>query len=118
MAASKISKKAAKVGFEWENIGGVWQKFEEELGEFQEALQGEDKEHQRSELGDVLFTLVNIARWYDLDPTVALQETNLRFIQRLGKVESLAKKPLSDYSLEELEALWQKAKTQLQEKND
>ena len=118
MAASKISNKAAKAGFEWENIGGVWEKFQEELGEFQEALQGEDKEHQRSELGDVLFTLVNIARWYDLDPTVALQETNLRFIQRLDKVESLAKKSLSDYSLEELEALWQKAKAQLQEKND
>lgn len=118
LAGTKISQKAARAGFEWDNVEGVWQKFQEELAEFQEALATEDKEHQQAELGDVLFTLINIARWYGLDPSGALQTTNLRFIQRLSQVEALAKKPLNDYSLEELEALWQKAKAQLQQHHD
>ncbi|ACK68994.1 MazG family protein [Gloeothece citriformis PCC 7424] len=113
MAGSKISHKAAAVGFEWENVAGVWEKFEEELGEFKEALQTDDKIHQRAELGDLLFTLINIARWYGLDPSEALQETNHRFVQRFSKVESLAKRPLNQYNLEELEAFWKKAKAQL-----
>ena len=65
MAGMKISKKAAKAGFEWENAEGVWGKFSEELTEFQEALTTEDKEHQQAELGDLLFTIINIARWYN-----------------------------------------------------
>lgn len=113
MAASKISYKAAAAGFEWENVEGVWEKFEEELAEFKEALQTDDKIHQRAELGDLLFTVINLARWYGLDPSEALQETNLRFIQRFSKVESLAKGPLSEYNLEQLEAFWKKAKAQL-----
>jgi len=113
MAGMKISEKAAAAGFEWENIEGVWAKFEEELGELKEALQGEDKAHQQAELGDLLFTLINIARWYQLDPSDALQGTNQRFIQRFQKVEAAVNRPLSDYTLEELEVLWQKAKAQL-----
>lgn len=115
MAASKISHKAAAAGFEWDNIKGVWDKFEEELAEFKESLETEDKEHQKSELGDLLFTVVNIARWYGLDPSEALQETNQRFIQRLSKVESFAERPLSEYNLNELENLWQQAKAQLKQ---
>ena len=68
MAGMKISKKAAGAGFEWENVEGVWSKFEEELGEFKEALLTENKAHQQEELGDLLFTIINIARWYDLSP--------------------------------------------------
>jgi XTP/dITP diphosphohydrolase len=113
IAATKISKKTAKVGFEWDDIGGVWAKFNEELAEFTEALRSQDKDHQQAELGDILFTLVNIARWYDLDPTLALHETNLRFIQRFSLVESFAEKPLSDYTLDELEVFWQQAKAKL-----
>lgn len=112
-ASSKISKKAAAVGFEWEDIQGVWSKYEEEFSEFKDALLSEDKNHQQAELGDLLFTLVNIARWYDLDCEEALQGTNHRFIQRLDKVEKLSDRPLSDYSLEELEQLWKQAKQQL-----
>ncbi|MFM7382834.1 MAG: nucleoside triphosphate pyrophosphohydrolase, partial [Microcystaceae cyanobacterium] len=67
MAGSKIAKKAADWGFEWETVDGVWEKFEEELAEFKEALQTDDNAHQKAELGDLLFTLINIARWYDLD---------------------------------------------------
>jgi XTP/dITP diphosphohydrolase len=113
MAGSKISQKAAAAGFEWDNVEGVWNKFEEELAEFKEALQTEDKVHQEAELGDLLFTLINIARWYGLEPSTALRGTNQRFIQRLSKMETFAERPLADYTLDELESLWQKAKSQL-----
>ena len=115
MAGMKISKKAAKAGFEWENAEGVWEKFSEELTEFQEALTTEDKEHQQAELGDLLFTIINIARWYNLDPFAGLQGTNRRFIQRLAIMENLAEASLSDYTIDELENLWQKAKTMINE---
>lgn len=113
MAGMKISQKAAAAGFEWENVEGVWAKFREELAEFQEALQQEDKAHQEAELGDLLFTVINIARWYDLDPGSALEGTNQRFIQRLKKMEQVCDRPLSEYTLDELENLWQQAKAQL-----
>ena len=113
MAGTKISKKAAAVGFEWENIEGVWEKFEEELAEFKDALQTEDKQHQESELGDLFFTLINLARWYKLNPSDALDGTNQRFIQRLSLMENFADKPLEDYTLGELEMLWRKAKSKL-----
>jgi XTP/dITP diphosphohydrolase len=113
MAATKISAKAAKAGFEWDHIDGVWDKFHEELDEFRAALAHEPKENQQAELGDLMFTLVNLARWYDLDPSDALQSTNRRFIQRFGLVESAAEKPLGEYGIEDLEALWQKAKARL-----
>jgi XTP/dITP diphosphohydrolase len=113
MAAMKISEKAAAVGFEWENIDGVWAKFHEELEEFRQALAEETPEAQQAELGDLLFAAIQLARWYDLDPSAGLQGTNQRFIQRLQKMEAVVDRPLSDYSLEELEALWQQAKAQI-----
>ncbi|MCM0589504.1 MAG: nucleoside triphosphate pyrophosphohydrolase [Gloeotrichia echinulata GP01] len=116
-AAMKISQKAADVGFEWENIAGVWDKFHEELGEFQQALAEESPEAQQAELGDLLFATIQLARWYHLDPSVGLQGTNERFIQRLQKMEAVADRPLSDYSLEELENLWQQAKAQIAQEN-
>lgn len=111
--AMKISQKAASVGFEWEDINGVWQKFEEELAEFKHALQHEGKAEQEAELGDILFTLINIARWTELDPAEALHGTNHRFIHRLQQLEKFADRPFSEYSLDELESLWQKAKAYL-----
>ncbi|VXD13233.1 nucleoside triphosphate pyrophosphohydrolase [Planktothrix paucivesiculata] len=116
IAGMKISKKAADIGFEWDNIEGVWDKFDEEVAEFKEAIQGTDKEHQQAELGDILFVLINLARWYNLDPHIGLQETNHRFINRLSKVEEYCDRPLSEYSLEELDALWQQAKAILAQK--
>ncbi|MBR8830190.1 MAG: Nucleoside triphosphate pyrophosphohydrolase/pyrophosphatase MazG [Chroococcopsis gigantea SAG 12.99] len=113
MASMKISEKAAQAGLEWENIEGVWSKFNEELAEFKEALSQEDKNHQKAELGDLLFTLINIARWYGLNPSESLEETNSRFISRFSLVESFADKPLADHSLDELEILWKKAKATL-----
>lgn len=113
LAAMKISKKAAAVGFEWENVEGVWDKFHEEVEEFEEALESEDKEHQESELGDILFVLVNLGRWYNLNPEQALQETNHRFLKRFALLESVCDRPLSEYTLVEFEQMWQKAKAQL-----
>jgi XTP/dITP diphosphohydrolase len=112
-AAMKISRKAAAAGFEWENVEGVWEKFHEELAEFEQALQAETKAQQQAELGDLLFTIVNLARWCDLDPDEALSSTNQRFIKRLTLVEGVADRPLSEYSSEELDRLWQQAKAQL-----
>ncbi|NJL85802.1 MAG: nucleoside triphosphate pyrophosphohydrolase [Leptolyngbyaceae cyanobacterium SM1_1_3] len=113
MAAMKISQKAAAAGFEWENVEGVWDKFWEELAEFQQAIASEPKANQQAELGDLLFTIVNLARWYDLDPTAALQGTHRRFIERFTQVEAVAERSLKDYSPAELESLWQQAKAKL-----
>lgn len=113
MASQKISKQAVKIGFEWENAEGVWDKFREELAEFQEAIAQENMTHAEEELGDLLFTIVNIARWYKLDPTIALQGTNNRFIQRLSLMEKYVDRPLEEYNILELESLWQKAKKEI-----
>ena len=118
MAASKISAKAAKAGFEWDTIDDLWDKFREELDEFRQALAHEPQENQQAELGDLLFTLVNLARWYDLDPSEALQSTNRRFIRRFERVEAAAEKPLNEYGIEALETLWQQAKAQLAKPQD
>ncbi|QLE56924.1 nucleoside triphosphate pyrophosphohydrolase [Nostoc sp. TCL26-01] len=112
-AAMKISQKAAEVGFEWENIDGVWAKFHEELQEFQQAVAQESPERQQAELGDLLFAIIQLARWHNLDPSEGLQGTNQRFVQRLQKMEAVVNRPLTDYSLDELEALWQQAKAEL-----
>ena len=113
IGAMKISQKAAAAGFEWENIDGVWAKFHEELAEFEQALEQETPAEQQAELGDLLFSIIQLARWNNLDPSEALQGTNQRFIQRLQKMEAVANRPLSDYTLDELEALWQQAKAKL-----
>ena len=115
MASLKISKQAVKAGFEWENAQGGWDKFQEELQEFQEAIDSGDKQHATEELGDLLFTVVNLARWYGIDPNIALQGTNQRFIQRITMMEKFASAPLDQYSIEELESLWQNAKKNLKQ---
>jgi XTP/dITP diphosphohydrolase len=112
-AAMKISKRAAEMGFEWENVDGVWSKFEEELGEFKEALTTPDVAHQESELGDLLFTVINLARWFKLDPECGLNGTNQRFIDRIQQMEKFVDRPLTDYSIDELEVFWQQAKQEL-----
>jgi XTP/dITP diphosphohydrolase len=112
-ASLKISQKAAKAGFEWETAAGVWDKFREELAEFEHALAHESQAAQAAELGDLLFTVVNLARWHDIDPDAALSGTNQRFIQRLMLMEAVSNRPLEEYTLAELEDLWQQAKTRL-----
>jgi len=113
VAGMRISKKAAAAGFEWDNVAGVWGKLHEELNEFKYAVEHETKEQQKAEFGDILFVLINLARWYDLSPEDALSSTNQKFIQRLSKVEAFSDRPLSDYSLAELDRLWEQAKAQI-----
>ena len=104
--AYRIQDKVANVGFDWKQKEDVWDKVKEEIGEFEENPSEE-------ELGDILFSLINVARLYKLKPDNALEQTNLKFIKRFNYVEAKAKeqnKNLQDMSLEEMEALWQKAK--------
>jgi XTP/dITP diphosphohydrolase len=108
--AMTISRKAAAAGFEWDAIDGVWAKVEEELGELQEAVASGDRGHAQEELGDLLFTLVNVARWGDLDPEEGLAGTNRRFLDRLSRVEAALGGDLSGRSIGELESHWRAAK--------
>jgi len=113
MAGMKIGERASRAGLDWPTISGAWEKFYEELAEFQEALLQGNAEQQTAELGDLLFSVINLARWCQLDPVNALQQTYQRFIQRLACIEAAIDRPLETYTLEELEVLWQQAKVQL-----
>jgi XTP/dITP diphosphohydrolase len=113
LASLKISAKASGVGLDWPDIDGVWAKFAEELAEFKAALATPDRDDQQAELGDLLFTVITLARWYELDPTAGLQGTLARFVQRLEQIEAQIQRPLETYSLEELERFWQQAKVKL-----
>ena len=108
--AMTISRKAAKAGFEWDDISGVWDKVNEELEELKEAVTSGDKAHAQEELGDVLFTLVNVARWCDLEPEDGLAGTNRRFLDRFSRVEAALNGDLQGRSIQDLERLWQEAK--------
>ncbi len=112
--ALKISKKAARVGFEWPAEAGVWDKAREEMRELEAARdEGESSERQAEELGDLLFTVVNIARWRKVDPELALRDVNLKFKARFEKMETQAREQgasLDKLSPDEWEALWQHAK--------
>ncbi|HLO84730.1 MAG TPA: nucleoside triphosphate pyrophosphohydrolase [Nostocaceae cyanobacterium] len=113
MAGLKIAQKAAMAGLEWQNVEEVWAKLYEELDEFKQALATETPDRQQAELGDVLFALIQVARWYEIDPSIGLQGTNERVIQRVKKMEAVVNRPFTEYSLEELDQLWQTAKAQL-----
>jgi XTP/dITP diphosphohydrolase len=113
MAGLKLSEKAAAAGFEWPDMDGVWAKFYEELAEFQEALLQGDSTEQEAELGDLLFTLINIARWCKIDPAAALHLTNLKLIERIRAIEGQTTTPLSEHSPKVLDELWQAAKQAL-----
>src|SRR5206468_1879770 len=117
MRAAEISKRAAKVGFEWERFEDVLAKVDEETRELHAALDSGDSNQVFSELGDLLFTLVNIARWKKLDPEDALRTMLARFIQRFRHIEESARahgRPLTDMSLAEMDALWDQAKSNSQ----
>jgi MazG family protein len=111
--AQQISSKAARSGFDWPSIDDVFAKLHEELAELDAARAGGSHEEIESEVGDLLFTIVNIARFLKADPEQALRGSNARFRRRFGRVEEgLAQhgKTTSDASLDEMEALWQRAK--------
>jgi len=112
--AEKISGKAAGVGFEWPDVGGVLDKLQEEAQELARAQASADQEHIEAEIGDLLFTLVNLARFVKVDPEQALRKTNARFRRRFGHVErqvAAAGGRFEETPLERMEQLWQEAKT-------
>lgn len=111
--AYRIQEKAANVGFDWEERQQVWDKFMEEAAEFQAEVEAGDKDKMKAEMGDLLFSLVNVARLYDIHPDDALELTNQKFIYRFNHIEQRAKelgKPLKDMTLEEMDRLWAEAK--------
>ena len=115
--AKTISQKAAAAGFEWDDLDGVWEKVHEELEELKEAV-GEasatgDRAHAQEELGDLLFTLVNVARWCQICPEEGLDGTNHRFLDRFSRVEAALGGDLKGQSIRDLEGLWQQAKAQI-----
>jgi len=111
--AYRMQEKTKQVGFEWENKEQVWAKVEEELAEFREALQEEmPAEKREEEFGDVLFSLINYARFEGIDPETALERINQKFKRRFEYIEAHATKALSEMSLPEMDALWEKAKSE------
>ena len=108
--AMTISRKAAAAGFEWDALAGVWEKVHEELDELKEAVASGDRVHAQEELGDVLFTLVNVARWCGINPEAGLAGTNRRFLDRFSRVEAALAGNLQGCSIQELEDLWRQAK--------
>ena len=113
--AYRIQDKARNVGFDWEDRQDVWKKVREELGELEVELNKEDKERSTAELGDFLFSVINAARLYKLNPDNALEKTNRKFIKRFNYIEAhsiMIGKPLKDMTLEEMDQLWNEAKQQ------
>lgn len=111
--ASRIQDKVAGVGFDWERPEQVWEKVEEELQELQDEVVKKDKEAIENELGDVMFSMVNYARFLKVNPEDALEKTNKKFIKRFQYLESKAKilnKSLSDMTLSEMDVFWEEAK--------
>ena len=111
--AYRIQDKARNVGFDWEDRQDVWKKVREELGELEVELNKEDKENSTKELGDFLFSVINAARLYKLNPDNALEMTNRKFIDRFNYIEAHSiklGKPLKDMTLGEMDALWEEAK--------
>jgi XTP/dITP diphosphohydrolase len=113
--AYRIQDKARNVGFDWQKREDVWDKVREELAELETELGREDKERSTNELGDFLFSVINAARLYHLNPDNALERTNAKFIRRFNYIEEhsiRSGRPLTEMTLEEMDALWNEAKQQ------
>ncbi|HQW02482.1 MAG TPA: nucleoside triphosphate pyrophosphohydrolase [Saprospiraceae bacterium] len=109
--AYRMQDKTRQVGFEWENDQQVWAKVEEEIEEFKEVvLLNGSKEALEDEFGDILFSLINFARYKGIDPETSLERVNLKFKRRFEYIESKAPKPLKEMTLGEMDALWDEAK--------
>ncbi len=113
--AYRIQDKARGVGFDWDRREQVWDKVREELGELEAELNREDKEKSTQELGDFIFSVINAARLYKLNPDTALELTNRKFIRRFTYLEEHSiriGKPLTEMTLEEMDKIWEEAKKQ------
>ena len=113
ISAQKLSKKAVKQGFEWQCEEDLYDCIKSEYEEFKQAKANNDRLNMEEEFGDILFATVNLARWNKIDAEQALLKANKKFEKRFRKMEELAQKPLTEYSLEEYDALWKKAKQNL-----
>ncbi|MAU72223.1 MAG: nucleoside triphosphate pyrophosphohydrolase [Pseudozobellia sp.] len=112
--ANRIQDKVSGVGFDWEKPEQVWEKVQEELSEFQNEVQDNNKAKMEAEFGDVMFSMVNYARFLNINPENALERTNKKFIGRFQYLEAKAKergKSLKDMTLEEMDVFWEEAKT-------
>ncbi len=111
--ANRIQEKVAGVGFDWENPNQVWEKVTEELQEFRDEVEKGQYDAMESEFGDVLFSIVNYARFLNINPENALERTNKKFVKRFQYLEEKAKslnKPLKDMTLSEMDVFWEEAK--------
>ncbi len=111
--AFRIQEKAAHVGFDWDEKEQVWDKVREEASEFKAEVEHGDRDAMEAEMGDMLFSLVNLARIYGINPDTALERTNRKFINRFNQIEAAAKaqgRSLRDMTLAEMDALWNEAK--------
>jgi XTP/dITP diphosphohydrolase len=111
--ASRIQEKVAGVGFDWEHPDQVWKKVEEEIGELKAEIHNKNQDATENEFGDVLFSLINYARFLKINPENALERTNKKFIKRFQYLESKAKtlqKSLSEMTLAEMDVYWEEAK--------
>ncbi len=112
--AFRVQEKAANVGFDWETPEQVWDKVKEEIAEVSEAISAGRHEDIEAEMGDLLFSVINAARLYKVNPENALERTNRKFINRFNHIEASATaagRTIRDLSLDEMEALWQQAKS-------
>ena len=111
--AFRIGEKAASAGFDWEQKQDVWQKVHEEIAEVEAEMRAENRDNIESEIGDLFFALINACRLYGIDPEIALERTNKKFIKRFNHIEARAAeqdKLVSDLNLEQMESYWQEAK--------
>ena len=114
--AYRIQEKAANVGFDWENREQVWDKAREEFEEFAQAAAQRNHDEMEAEMGDMLFSLINVARLYDIHPESALERTNIKFINRFNYIEAKAAeagRSLKDMTLGEMDELWNEAKKEV-----
>ncbi len=113
LRAQKLSEKAARFGFDWKDKKGIWEKVKEEFRELEEAIESEDKERVKEEIGDLLFSIVNLSRHWKLNAEQILREANRKFVERFKKMEEELKKrglSLESATLEQMDSVWEKIK--------
>ena len=115
--SEKLQKKAASVGFDWQNSDEIIKKIEEELNEIRDAMTSDKAQDNLSEeIGDLIFSCINLARYYQINSEIALQNTNNKFIKRFNYIEANLRKKnisISDTSLEEMDRLWEESKVNI-----
>ncbi len=108
--AYRMQEKTAQVGFEWKDKADVWKKVEEEINEFKEVADLSDQDKKEDEFGDILFSLINYARYAGINPETALEKVNRKFKSRFEYIEEHADQPLNEMTLEQMDELWNEAK--------